>query len=130
MTTTARAERGSGVVLAVAVMAVAVTVGAVAVLVVDLLRTAQRAQHVANLAAVAASDVAIGVVSGRPCVVARQIARDQQMSLDSCEVAGGLATVAISLHYRGLTIDKRAAAAPQSTGVWSSLREGESGTEN
>ena len=123
MIETARGQRGSGVVLAVGLMAVAVLLGGVAVATVDLLRSADRAQKVANLAALAASDVAIGVVSGRPCVVARDVAREQQMELDVCEVTGSVATVSISLKRHGVTIQKRAAASPQPTGVWAALAE-------
>ena len=123
----AHGQRGSGVVVAVSLMAVAVLLGGVAVTTVDLLRAADRAQRVANLAALAASDVAIGVVSGRPCVVARDVARQQQMELDACEVTGSLATVSISLRRHGVTIQKRAAASPRPSGVWSALAEESSG---
>ena len=123
----AHGQRGSGVVVAVSLMAVVVLLGGVAVTTVDLLRVADRAQRVANLAALAASDVAIGVVSGRPCVVARDVARQQQMELDACEVTGSLATVSISLRRYGVTIQKRAAASPRPSGVWSALAEESSG---
>ena len=123
MIETARGQRGSGAVLAVGLMAVAVLLGGVAVATVDLLRAADRAQKVANLAALAASDVAIGVVSGRPCVVARDVAREQQMELDVCELSGSVATVSISLKRHGVTIQKRAAASPQPNGVWAALAE-------
>lgn len=110
--------RGSGVVLALGVIAVLVISGTAAWVVVDALRVSQKVQHVANLSALAASDVAMGVVSGRPCVVAREIGRSQAIRVSFCEVTGSTARVHATTTRHGLAMTKRAAAGPIAGGVW------------
>lgn len=103
---------------ALAVIAALVIAGSAAIVVVDLLRFGEKVQHTANLSALAASDVAIGVVAGRPCVVAREIGRSQGIRVSSCEVAGSTVRVHATTTRHGLSITKRAAAGPISGGVW------------
>ncbi|AVG23390.1 fimbriae protein TadE/F [Pontimonas salivibrio] len=110
--------RGSGVVVALGVIAALVIAGSAALMVVDLLRFGEKVQHAANLSALAASDVAMGVIPGRPCVVAREIGRSQGIRVSSCEVTGSLVRVYATTTRHGLSITKRAAAGPISGGVW------------
>lgn len=110
--------RGSGVVLALGVIAMVVIAGTAAGVAVDVVRCGQKVQHAANLSALAASDVATGVVAGRPCVVAREIARAQGIRLSSCEVAGSTARVYATTTRHGFSIVKRAAAGPLPEEVW------------
>ncbi|MEX2441084.1 MAG: Rv3654c family TadE-like protein [Pontimonas sp.] len=105
-------------VLALGVIAMLVIAGTAAGVAVDLVRCGQKVQHAANLSALAASDVATGVIAGRPCVVAREIARAQGIRLASCEVTGSTARVYASTTRHGFSIVKRAAAGPLPGGVW------------
>lgn len=110
--------RGSGVVLALAVIGALVLMGTGAFVVVDVWRFSEKVQHAANLSALAASDVSIGVIAGRPCVVAREVARQQGIRVSDCEVAGGTARVYATTTVHGVSIVKRAAAGPTPGGVW------------
>lgn len=111
-------QQGSALVLALGIMSMTVTAGALALLSADLLRHGQAVQVVANNAALAASDVARGVVSGHPCTVARHLATHQGVRLESCAITDGLATVIASASRYGFRIEKAAAAKPAEVAVW------------
>ncbi len=111
-------ERGSALILALGIISMTVAVGGLAIVSADLLRHARSVQSVANSAALAASDVARGVVSGQPCRVARHIATQQGVRLESCVVSDGLATVIATANRYGFRIEKAAAAKPAHSRLW------------
>ncbi|WP_347108363.1 Rv3654c family TadE-like protein [Paenarthrobacter sp. S56] len=91
-------ERGSGTVLALALVAV------VGVLLVALMLLAQagvmasRAASASDLAALAGADAARGLTTGEPCAVAAQVAEHHEAHLTSCAVKqGGVVDVSAEL---------------------------------
>ncbi|WP_309080999.1 Rv3654c family TadE-like protein [Zhihengliuella sp.] len=82
------AERGSGTVLMVSVVA-AIALAIAAVLVVAHVAVqATRAASAADLAALAAADAARGLASGDPCTVAADVAQRNDAVLVSCARSG------------------------------------------
>jgi len=104
--------RGSGSVLGVAVLAGVIIIGSFSTAVVSGLAEARRVQGVANQAALAASDVSRGIVSGFPCDVARAIVAGAGYRMVTCEVGDGEARVSVGSNWWTLPIDKRARAGP------------------
>jgi len=111
-------SRGSGVVVALGVLASTVVLAGACLVTVDVLRWADRTQVAADLAALAAMDVSAGLVPGRPCVIAREIGRDHGVQLVSCEVEVGRARVIAMINRRGVVIEKRSQAGFVRGGVW------------
>ena len=111
--------RGSGVVVALGVLASTVVLAGVCLVAVDVLRWADRTQVAADLAALAAMDVSAGLVPGRPCVIAREIGRQHGVQVVLCEVESSRARVIAMTNRRGLVIEKRAQAGFVRGGVWS-----------
>jgi len=58
---------------------------------------AQAASGVADNAALAAADVAMGLTSGDPCAVASRIARASGVDMVACDVAGHASGVTIAV---------------------------------
>ena len=105
-------ERGSGSVLAVALLGALFTLTAVLVPVLALLPVSQSVQGAADAAALAAADVASGLVPGVPCVTAARAAELNGARLVACSVDGLIATVAVSRTAGGFPIGSRARAGP------------------
>jgi secretion/DNA translocation related TadE-like protein len=107
-----RADRGSGSVLALAIllafMAFAVAVTALgAGLVVR-----QRVIAAADGAALAAADTLLGVLPGVPCDAARRVAEANGALLVDCELDGLTATVETSARVAGVEVRARSRAGP------------------
>jgi secretion/DNA translocation related TadE-like protein len=107
-----RGARGSGSVLGVAVLAGVIIIGSSSTAVVSGLAEARRVQGVANQAALAASDVSRGIVSGFPCDVARAIVAGAGYRMVTCDVGDGEARVSVGSSWWTVPIDKRARAGP------------------
>ena len=105
-------ERGSGSVLVVALLGALFTLTAVLVPVLALLPVSQSVQGAADAAALAAADVASGLVPGVPCVTAARAAELNGARLVACSVDGLIATVAVSRTAGGFSISSRARAGP------------------
>ena len=105
-------HRGSGSILGVAVIATVALLGSSALAVSDALTEADRVQRVANQAALAASDVARGLAPGIPCRVASAIVTEAGVRVARCEVDGEIAVVEVAGSWWGMSLAKRAAAAP------------------
>ena len=105
-------ERGSGSVLAVALLGALFTLTAVLVPVLALLPVNQAVQGAADAAALAAADVASGLVPGVPCVTAARSAELNGALLVACSVDGLNATVVVSRTVGGFPIGSRARAGP------------------
>lgn len=84
----------------------------------DLLRTAEHIQRSADLTALAASDVSIGVVPGEPCSTARSVARANGAELVDCDADAGQVTVVVALTRHGIRVHKVATAAAQPHPLW------------
>ena len=111
-------ERGAGSVLAIGIIAGLATASTAAVAIIDLLTTASRVQRSADLAALATSDVSMGVVPGQPCDVARAAVRHSGFHLAHCLVSEGVAEVVVRFDGGWLPIEKRALAGPQNSPLW------------
>lgn len=107
-----RSERGAGT-----VVALGLGLGIVAVLMLALpawlaLATRHSVTAAADAAALAAADVASGLVPGYPCEMAAHVAAANRASVALCTVDGLVATVVVSRGILGLTIEESATAGP------------------
>lgn len=109
-------DSGAGSILAVGVLA---TIVATLLLVTPLARVlVVRAEMAgaADAAALAAADVARGILPGVPCVMATSVAMSNGASLDECRVDGVVVTVRVSTIVLALSVTATATAGPPSTG--------------
>ena len=111
-------ERGSGTVLALALIGVLVALAVGMTVVIEAHRVASRVQSVADLAALAASDIDRGVVVGRACRDARDIVRQHGLHPALCAVEDGRARVQVRGSLWGVSVVREAVAAPPGGGVW------------
>ena len=121
-------DEGSATVLSLGLSAATVVFGGAIVATLHMMSLAQEIQQVANLAALAASDVAMGVAPGIPCRVARAIVAKNGFELSSCELDGHSATVSVASSQWGVPISRRAHAAPQPSALWVDLTPGQQDT--
>ena len=105
-------DRGSGSVLAVAMLAVVVVFGVFGVGLAAGLTARQRAIGAADLAALAAADAASGAISGAPCEVAERVANGNAARLAGCRVDGLVVTVTVAASFAGIPITARSTAGP------------------
>jgi secretion/DNA translocation related TadE-like protein len=105
-------DRGAGSVLALAT--VAGLAGAITVLLpfALMLPVKHRVKDAADAAALAAADVAVGLVPGAPCELAAAVAEGNGASLTACEVDGLVATVTAGATVAGLPISATSSAGP------------------
>jgi secretion/DNA translocation related TadE-like protein len=105
-------DRGTGSVITIALVAAIVALTA---LVVPLYRGfALRASvaGAADAAALAAADVAVGLVPGYPCEIAAEVANANGAGLASCEVDGLVVTVVAARSLLGIPVTAAATAGP------------------
>lgn len=107
-----RGDRGSGSVLALAVVATVLTLGIVVVTLGSALAARQRVVAAADAAALAAADTLLGAVPGQPCERARQLAAAHRTSLLHCRLDGAEATVEVAGVAFGVSITARSRAGP------------------
>ena len=108
-------EQGAGSVLVLGVVAACVTVS---LLVIPIYRGAVTKRLVANAAdaaALAAADVAIGIVPGVPCEAASTAAVLNGARLSECVLSGAVATVTAESSVLGVPVRARARAGPPGT---------------
>ena len=105
-------QRGSGTLLGLALIAGTIVIGMGGVVVTSAVVEAQRLQEVTNQAALAASDVARGVVPGRPCEVARALVNRSGYHVESCETRAGTARIVAGGLWWEMPVRKRALAKP------------------
>lgn len=101
-------DRGSGTVLALAAVAMAISVLGVSQVIAQNLLIQQRVQVVTETMALAAADALRGLNSGFPCPVAAQIGQISSVELDRCRIVGF--EVFISAHAQGVGIVLSASA--------------------
>jgi len=118
---TARGETGSGAVFGLGLIGASVALGAGVFISLDLVAAAGTLQSSADLAALAASDVARGIHPGRPCAIAGELTRIHAHHLDQCVIDRGEAAVVVSTSKWGFLLQARALAGPPDSEVW---REG------
>lgn len=105
-------DAGSGSVLALAVL------GATLVLLLTLLPLSmalsvrQTVAGTADAAALAAADVASGLLPGFPCAQAEIVARANATSLEACHLDGLIATVRVGSTVLGIPVTALATAGP------------------
>jgi secretion/DNA translocation related TadE-like protein len=109
-------DRGSGSILAVAIMAAMLGIVSLLVPLYAVLFAKQQAAGAADAAALAAADVAIGIVAGQPCGVAASLAAANGASLARCEVDGVIVTVTVSVPAFGFEVFGAATAGPPVSG--------------
>jgi secretion/DNA translocation related TadE-like protein len=108
-------ERGSGTVLALMTIAVVAVVTTTVMLVSGAWAARQRAGIAADAAALAAADVAVGLIDGEPCSRAELVARANGAALADCAIAGPVAWVTAVVPYAGWQAEVRARAGPPGT---------------
>lgn len=108
----ASGERGSGGVLAVAVLAACVIVGSAALALAGGLAARQQVIAAADAAALAAADTALGVVPGDPCRSAARLAAEHGAGLAACRVEGLVVTVTTTRVVLGVAVSATARAGP------------------
>lgn len=107
-----RSERGSGTVLAIALIGASLTVTVLVVPVLAVFAARQSVRNAADSAALAAADTASGAVAGIPCDAAAEAADLNGASLTSCALDGPIATVAVARTAWGFDLSARARAGP------------------
>lgn len=112
-----RDERGSGSLLAVAIVATMLALISLLLPLSVVLSAKQRAAGAADAAALAAADVAVGALPGIPCEVAAAVTTANGASLSGCELDGAVVTVATSIVILGFDVQARATAGPPRSGV-------------
>lgn len=105
-------ERGTGgvVVLAVALLLLATTVGAVSVLAAFPAR--QVAQAAADAGALAAADVASGLKAGEPCAEAARVVGANGASLEECTISDHEAVVRVRVESGPFVFSEPSRAGP------------------
>jgi secretion/DNA translocation related TadE-like protein len=106
------AERGSGGVLALAMLAMLAVLTLAAVGVGAALAARQRVVAAADAAALAAADTALGIHPGVPCQVAAVVAEAHGATLVRCALDGVVATVTVAAEIAGVTVAASARAGP------------------
>ncbi|WP_348786735.1 Rv3654c family TadE-like protein [Leifsonia sp. NPDC080035] len=106
------AERGSGAVLAVAVIGATVSLTAGTLAVGGAVVAQRRASAAADLAVLAAADTAVGRVPGDPCAIVGAVAEANGARTESCDVEGVVVTVTVSVGYLGVPARASARAGP------------------
>lgn len=105
-------ERGSGSALTVALIGGVMAIALLAVPLYMGLATRQAVAGSADAAALAAADIAAGILPGYPCEAAETVASANDTALVACEVDGLVVTVEVSRAILGVPVSARATAGP------------------
>lgn len=105
-------ERGAGTVVALALGLGIVAVFMLAIPLYVALATRHAVTAAADAAALAAADVASGLVPGYPCETAARVAAANGAEVEACSVVGLVAAVTVSRGIRGLRVVESAIAGP------------------
>lgn len=107
-----RDERGVGSVLALALLGATVTLLLTVLPLFMALSVRQEVAGAADAAALAAADVASGLLPGFPCAQAERVAEANGATLRACHVDGLIATVSVGSSVLGITVTAGATAGP------------------
>lgn len=107
-------ERGSGTILALAMVSLAICLFSLSQIVALNLISQQRLQGVVDAMAVAAADALRGLNTGFPCPTAGQLGLNAGVELDTCRIVDS--EVFISAHSKGvgIVLSANALAGPSS----------------
>ena len=105
-------DHGAGSALALGVVAALAIVTTVLLPFTLLMPLKHRVKDAADAAALAAADVAVGLVPGAPCEVAAAVAEANGAAMTACEVNGLLATVTAGVLVLGLPVTATSTAGP------------------
>jgi secretion/DNA translocation related TadE-like protein len=105
-------DRGSGSLLAIALVGSVTALAALGMPVFVGLAVRQSVAAAADAAALAAADVLSGLESGYPCDVARRVAEANAALLASCVADGLTVTVSATRAFAGITVRSFATAGP------------------
>lgn len=108
-------ERGSGTVVALAVVGATVSLTAGMLTVGGAVAAQRRATAAADLSALAAADVAVGRMPGEPCETAETVAAANGAHTASCVSDDVVVTVTVTVDYLGLSARASARAGPRGT---------------
>ena len=103
-------ERGSGSILAVAIVAAVLMLFSLVLPVATVLSAQQRVAGAADASALAAADIAVGIRAGSPCPIAATVTAANNARLDGCLVDGTTATVRVTASVLGFEVSARATA--------------------
>lgn len=112
---TARApagEEGAGAALAVGLVAAVIAAFLLLAMVATVLDAHRRVVGIADAAALAGADTALGAATGLPCERASALVTDGAVRLDSCEQRGTLVRVRVSVSVLGVAVRAVAVAGP------------------
>lgn len=109
-------ERGSGSILAVAIIAALLALVSLLLPLWIVLAAKQRVSGAADAAALAAADVAVGILPGVPCEAAASVAKANGAKLNGCGLDGAIVTVRSSVTVLGFDVSARATAGPPGEG--------------
>jgi secretion/DNA translocation related TadE-like protein len=112
----ANRERGSGSVLTVSIIGAVLCLATLGASAAAVLGGAQRIAVAADQAALAAADVASGLLPGIPCEEAARVAAAHSATLSGCSIAGQVVTVSVSGTVLGFPLDAAATAGPPGIG--------------
>ena len=98
----AASERGSGTVLVVAVLGAVVLLAVTMIPLGGAFVASQGAANAADAAALAAADVASGLIPGVACEAAARAASVNGAALAGCELKGAVAQVSVTLDWSAL----------------------------
>lgn len=107
-----RSETGAGSILAVAVVAGLIALTAILLPLYTALAVKQSTLGAADAAALAAADVAVGIVAGFPCATASRVAAANGAVLSACSLDGLVVTVSVSRSILGMQLTAVATAGP------------------
>ena len=107
-----RTERGAGSILAVALVAAVLATGTLLLPLYTVLSARTRTAAAADAAALAAADIAVGILPGIPCAAAAKVATVNGASLTDCQLDGVIVTVRVQLHVFGFGVESASTAGP------------------
>lgn len=110
-------DRGSGSILAVALIAAMLAFAALLVPLSLVIAAKHQAAGAADSAALAAAEVAVGIHSGLPCEAASSSARSNGGLLGKCRTDGAVVTVQVLVPVLQFTATATATAGPPGSGV-------------
>lgn len=105
-------DRGSGAVLALAVVGATVVMALAALTLGSALVVRQRVIGAADASALAAADTASGAFAGDPCPTAQRVARANGAVLSACRIDGLIATVEASARFGLIPVSAHSRAGP------------------